>query len=251
MALVACGSSETSHDASSDSDSPQHGTISVFSGGTETPPTTPGATLLLPDLVICRTDVTIDACRVRTICNPTTEAPVSAGHVTFGTTPPVTITSTPPAPGPGAAEFHDVGDFSAGQTVTISVDGSGAIPALSASLVAPAQVTVTTRWDSPISRASDYEVSWTAGTTGTVNLGVSAGIDGDFTLLDCSFPAAAGQGTISAMTLQTFNGYGLARVDVSDVATRQAANWTMDFVVGYDALWTDGSFATGVFGVEP
>jgi hypothetical protein len=248
--LAACGgSSQASIDASSDS--LQHGTISVFSGGAEIPPTTPGATLLLPDMVICQTDVTIDACRVRTICNPTTESSVSAGNVMFGTTPPVTIMSMPPPPGPGAAEFHDVGDFSAGQTVMFSIDGSGAIPALSASVVAPAQVTVTSRWDSPISWATDYELTWIAGTTGTVNLGVSAGIDGDFTLLDCSFPAAAGQGTIPAMTLQTLHGYGLGRIDVSDVATRQAANWTMDFVVGYDALWTDGSFAGGVFGVEP
>ncbi len=248
-ALAACRSSEAPVDGVPES--PQHGTISLFSGGSEVPSIMPTATLALPDdLAACHSDMTIDACRIRTLCNPTDVMPVGAGQVALGTTPPVTISSVPVAP--GSVEWHHVGDFAAGQTVTLATDGTGAVPALSASVVAPTQVTVTSRFGSmAIPSASDYELTWTGGTTGTVHLGVSSGVDGDFTLLDCSFPAAPGRGTISAATLQAFHSSGLARIDASSVATQQAANWTIDFIVGYDALWTDGSFAQANFTVAP
>jgi hypothetical protein len=43
---------------------------------------------------------------------------------------------------------------------------------------------------------------------------------------------------------------GLASVSTFDVMTASGANWTVDFVVGFDGLWPDGSFAQGGFVVS-
>lgn len=223
----------------------------MFSGGSEVPAISPSATLELPnDTDVCESDVTIDSCRIRVDCNPSNPTPVSGGKIAFGTTPPSVITSMPPAP--GFVEFHGVGDVVAGQLVTFAVDGTGVVPAMSASVLAPSQVTITSDFrGTTISSGSDFVLTWTGGTTGTLDIGDVLGIDGDFTLIDCSFPAAAGSGVISMAALQKTPGGGLTRIGVSNDATEQAGEWTIDFEVGYDALWPDGSFAQGVLNVAP
>jgi hypothetical protein len=250
--LAACASHGSSADASVEGpQGPQHGTIFVASGGSEVPAISPTANLELPDdAEACQSDVTVDACRIQTACNPTNVTPVAGGQITFGTTPPTTIVST--ATAPGTIESHDVGEISGGQPVTFAIDGTGAVPAMSASVVAPTQVTITSNFDGVrIPATSDYVLTWTGATTGTVELDVSYGIDGDFTLVDCAFPAAPGQGTISMAALQRMPYGGLARLDVSDAATQQAGAWTIDFLVGYDAVWADGSYAQGILDVAP
>ena len=230
---------------------PQTGSIYVFSGGSEVPPISPTVTLQLPDYsVSCQSDVTVDRCRIRTDCNPTNVTPVSGGQIILGTTPPTTITST--APAPGTVEYYDVNDISPGQPVTFSIAGTEAVPAMSASVSAPSQVTITSNFNGVrIPATSDYSLTWTGATTGTLDLGVSYGIDGDFTLIDCSFPAAPGEGTISMAALQLFPYGGLARLSVSNAVTQQTGAWTIIFRVGYDALWADGSYAQGILDVAP
>ncbi|HEX4454210.1 MAG TPA: hypothetical protein VH143_25275 [Kofleriaceae bacterium] len=225
---------------------PQTGSIFVFSGGSEVPPISATATLVLPDdPFTCESDITVDACRIRVDCNAIDVTPVGGGQITFGTTPPVTIVST--APAPGFAESDDVGDISAGQPVTFLIAGTGAVPAMSASVPAPSQATVTSSFDgTPIPTTSDFVLTWTGATTGTLELGVVAGIDGDFGLVDCSFPAAPGSGTISKAALQMFPSGGLARFELSNAVTQQAGAWTIELGVGYDALWPDGSYAQAV-----
>ena len=44
---------------------------------------------------------------------------------------------------------------------------------------------------------------------------------------------------------------GVAGLYVSNLATQQAASWTIDFAVGYDALWPDGSYAQSTIEVVP
>ena len=39
---------------------------------------------------------------------------------------------------------------------------------------------------------------------------------------------------------------GLARFELSNAVTQQAGAWTIEFGVGYDALWADGSYAQTV-----
>ncbi|HEX4452361.1 MAG TPA: hypothetical protein VH143_15900 [Kofleriaceae bacterium] len=100
---------------------------------------------------------------------------------------------------------------------------SRAVPAMSASVVAPTQVTITSNFNGVrILSTSDYVLTWTGGTTGTVGLEDSYGIDGDFTLVDCSFPAGPGHGTISMAALQLIPYGGLTRLGVSNAVTQQA-----------------------------
>lgn len=221
----------------------------MFSGGSEVPPISPSVTLELPDITeVCQSDTTVDGCRIRTGCNPTNAPSVSGGQITLGTTPPTTVAST--AQPPGTVEYYDVNDFSPGQPVTFSIAGTGAVPAMAASVPAPSQVTITSNFDGTlVSKSSDYVLTWTGATTGTLDLSVSAGIDGDFGLVDCPFPAAPGTGTISAAALQMFPSGGLARFEVMNTAPQQAGEWTIEFGVGYDALWADGSFAQAVLNI--
>jgi hypothetical protein len=161
----------------------------------------------------------------------------SGGQLSLGTTPPITIQSTVMPP---LADWHDAVAFSEGENLAMSIDGTGAVPAMATSVVAPSQVTITSRFDTPVPPMTDYTMTWTGGTTGIVELGVSSGIDGDFMLLNCRFPAAAGQGTITAAALAAYGFDGMMGVSVSNITTEQAANWTVDFAVRFYALTSTG-----------
>jgi hypothetical protein len=149
----------------------------------------------------------------------------------------------------GQVEWYEAVEFAAGETLTMATDGSGTLPAMAGSVTAPTQVTVTSRFDAPIASGSDFELTWSGGTTGRVALYASYGTDGDFMLMQCSFPAASGHGTITAAAIQAYGFAGLASVATFDHTTVQVANWTVDFVVGFDGLWPDGSYARGGFDV--
>jgi hypothetical protein len=248
LALAACkGPGAALADAAADADeAPHHGTIELFSSGAEVPGIKPSVTLTLPDdQLICASDVMIDGCRIQKVCNPGNSSTVGAGELTLGTSPPITITSMPVAR--GQVEWHEGAEFAAGEAIAVTTDGSGTLPAMAATVSAPAQVTITSRFDAPIAAGSDFELTWNGGTTGSVALYSSYGTDGDFSYLRCTFPAASGHGTITAAAIQAYGFDGLASVYTFDVATVQVANWTVDFVVGFDGLWPDGSYAQGGF----
>jgi hypothetical protein len=252
IAVAGCPSHtpSTGNDASADGpQGPQQGSIYVFSGGSEVPPISPTVTLQLPEYTLaCQSDVTVDGCRIRSGCNPTNVTPVSGGEITLGTKPPTTIVST--APPPGTVENYDVNDISPGQPVTFAIAGTEAVPTMSASVQAPSQVTITSNFDGTrISKSTDYQLTWTGATTGTIGLNVETGIDGDFGFVNCSFPAASGSATLSTAALQMFPSGGDAAFDVTNAVTQQAGAWTIVFGVGYDALWSDGSFAQGVLNI--
>jgi len=218
---------------------PHHGTIELYSGGTEVPAMKPSVIFELPDdPFICATDVTIDGCRIRKLCNESGAPQFGGGSLTVGTTPPITIESTVT---PHNADWHDAVAFDEGQAIPMSIDGAGSLPPMTTSVVAPSQITITSRFDTPVPPMTDYTLTWTGGTTGVVDLEVSYGTDGDFMLLSCRFQAASGQGTITAAALAAYGFDGLLGVSVSDVTTEEVANWVVDFVVSFDSL-TPGTF---------
>jgi len=241
MALVGCGRELPSGgaDAPVEDTAPHHGTIQLYSGGSQLTAPKPSVIFELPDdPMICASDVTIDSCRIRRLCNAKEQTMFAGGNLALGTTPPITIESTVV---PRNADWHDAVAFSGGEAITMAIDGTGALPPMSTSVVAPAQVTITSRFDTPVPPMTDYTVTWTGGTTGVVELGVDYGTDGDFMLLNCRFPAAAEQGTISAAALAAFGFDGTMGIGVSNVTTVESAHWTVDFTVTFYAL-TPGRF---------
>jgi hypothetical protein len=131
----------------------------------------------------------------------------SAGPVTItGTTPSITLQ-------PGTDGGAYVGQtflgalWSGGETLSVSAAGAEVPAFFGQSVQAPSTITLTApvcslaSCSQPIDRAAPLQVTWTGGVYGTVYVTVSSAPLGPVAVVQCSFPAGAGSGSIAPAML--------------------------------------------------
>lgn len=94
-----------------------------------------------------------------------------------------------------------------------------------------------------ISRASDYTLTWTGGTSGRVDVGASSA-GNNTAYVFCDFEASAGTGTIPAALLSMLPaGQGGIGITGWASTSKQVSDWGLYFSLFYDSLWPDGTLA--------
>ncbi|CAN5623216.1 hypothetical protein BH11MYX1_BH11MYX1_40510 [soil metagenome] len=197
------------------------------------------------NLSSCRASATFGSCVVRTHCEDTRD-PItffSAGEITFeNTTSPVTLTprSIGGYDGMGIADgrLFDPATMLAAHAVGADV------PPFDLSLKSPESMTgvspaLTTH--NEFLRTSDLVFTWMGVTQGSVSVSIVDGID-DVSSITCAFVGADGAGRVPASALAFYDDDG-GRVLVEAYAAVSTTLdvWTVQFSVGADAVWADGS----------
>ena len=152
------------------------------------------------------------------------------------------LTLTPDATG-AYAPVKDVSNdlFAGGEKIVLSAAGA-MVPGFTANAVAPATVDITlpvepaNKAPLPVDRNQDLVFTWQNGSIGDV---VAILSDGVSTKLTCTFPAAAGTGTVPHAALLELapSSTGLFVIEPISAQTVIAGEWAVQVVVGNALTW--------------
>jgi hypothetical protein len=198
----------------------------------------------------------VAGCKIET-CTATTPggAPLaSAGSIAItGGAYPLVL-----QPGSGNLYGTPVPDGDSGVEVlwhgneTLHVSASGAdVPAFTADVLAPTQVTVVTQLPTSISRLNPFDVSWFKKSAGQVAVDVSSTAGGTSYYLECLFDVAAGFGEVPQAALaQIAGGTGTLSVFTVTKQTVSAGGWTVGTFAQTDANDPNGAEWAGPIGIQ-
>jgi hypothetical protein len=165
-------------------------------------------------------------------------------HIT-GTSQPITLD---PAADNTYMSFTATADLAQpGDMLTVTADGT-TVPGYTETLVVPSKITITSPAKPaaavPVSRAADYTIAWSGGSTGDVELAAGSSTQGA-PFVYCQIPSSAGTGTIPAALLSMLPaGMGSISAHGWSTMTKQASDWGLYFSIFYDAIWPDDSIAS-------
>jgi hypothetical protein len=180
-----------------------------------------------------------------------TPAPPNAGRITIsGGELDAGLVLIPLSDGTYFQAGQSTQAFAPGDTLSVQAPGN-AIPAFSASDVAPSDVTFTTATLSktfpppgpviPIDRTKDWGVAWTGGGAGQVEIQLSTAVQGSHdTTVNCYFDAATGSAVVPAAVLGTLDSSARGTLFVMPLNTKHvtAGDFDVSFIV-------DGTGLTG------
>ncbi len=162
----------------------------------------------------------------------------SAGVITIaGTKLDGGVTLVPSADNTYAALSATSRLSAVGDTLTVSAAGA-TVPAFSGkTVVTPASVTVTAPGCAAsncgsIPRNAPLLVTWTGGTVGTVTVSAFVGVGAETSIVQCSYDASAGTGTVPTAALGTLPaGMGSFSVSVANKTTFTAGSYDVSLAV--------------------
>jgi hypothetical protein len=140
--------------------------------------------------------------------------------------------------------------WSGGETLAVSAAG-GVAPAFDLSMKAPAQIVLTapvlTGTPLVIARGADMSVTWTGGTAGTLFVIELAATDPDHAyIIECTFDAAAGNGTIPAAAFtDTPTGDGILNAYGRSKSATTSDGWAISATASTPVLNASGAYVNG------
>jgi hypothetical protein len=202
------------------------------------------------------TTTTVGACAVTvyTTLATTNSPPVdeSAGMITVtGGSQPVSL--VPDATGKYTSANGGIDLFTGGEMITVTAAGA-TVPAFTATLVAPAPINLTapaqpTSGPLLVDRTKDLVFTWMNGGVGTVMVSL-AGTGGPASM-SCTFPSAAGTGTIPQAALATLppSSKGPFGIGATSAQLIDTGGWKIAVFVGDTLIW-NGAVNTKTFSYQ-
>ncbi len=168
-----------------------------------------------------------------------------------------TITLSPDDKGAYGAKTGQVQLFAPGATIQIDAKGD-TVPAFSKALTGPSVVTLTSpTWPAagqpPLAfdHTKALALAWSGGSTGNVGVTLSTSVSGAVTVIACTFPANANQGSISAAAMGKLLVTDSASISMSASSTEsfEQDGWKLQ-VSANSPVKAGSTFASGVAKVQ-